>query len=265
MDARTHTHTFCDPPVAQSTSPCLVPHLFFLSFFVFFLSLSSCLLTSLSPLRFPSSFALFPPFACFSTFRLAIALSDLTHKELSLFKLTAFFPLLLLSTALSFLCPLFPLSLPLSLCVCSVPLCGTMSLSLLSLCFTFSFPSLPPSPSPCPFLGYQTIFPAMRLVTPPPSCPLPPSPASSSCSSCGRAPIREMITLRHSVIWRRRAAAARTRTHTELFIFSIAAVPKTKSVSFSIYHSLPPFFSCPPSFPSFTLWTRDLDVCVCVR
>lgn len=68
-------------------------------------------------------------------------------------------------------------------------------------------------------LGYQAIFPA-------------PSPflSSSSSSSCrGRAPIREMITLRHCVIC--------SSTH------SISAVENIKPVLFPICHTL--IFCCP--------------------
>lgn len=158
-----------------------------ISFLSFSLSFSPlCHLYTLSFLFCP-----FPPRACFSTFRLSIALSDLTHKSFHAHCLFSSSCTSLL-TALSLS---FPLFLSLSLCSLCSFVWHYVSISALSLplCLTFPF-SLPP----CPFLGYQTIFPAMRLVTPPPFCPLPPSPASSSCSSCGRAPIREMITLRHS-------------------------------------------------------------------
>lgn len=143
----------------------------------------------------------------------------------------------LFSTSLLFkkiLLPHFLHFLFLSLCVCSAPLCGTMSLSL---------PSLPP----LFFLGYQTIFPAMRLVTPPPFGPLPPPPPFASC---GRAPIREMITLRHSVIWQRRAAAA----HTEL-------PPSPQNLSCFPSVTLFLFFLSVPPFSRLSGRTRDLDVC----
>lgn len=69
----------------------------------------------------------------------------------------------------SFPCLLPPLAVSVFLCVCSVPLCCTL---------TFPSHSLPPYFSFFFPLGYQTIFPAMRLVTPPPFCPLLPSPPS---------------------------------------------------------------------------------------
>lgn len=193
MDAKTHTHAhahiFCDPLVAQSTVSCPSSFLsLFLCLFPFFLSLSRSHLCHLYTLSF--LFCPFPPRACFSTFRLAIALSHTQIFSCSL----PFFLFLYFFTYCS-LSLFFPLFLSLSLCSLCSFVWHYVSISALSLplCLTFPF-SLPP----CPFLGYQTIFPAMRLVTPPPFCPLPPSPASSSCSSCGRAPIREMITLRHS-------------------------------------------------------------------
>lgn len=168
-----------------------------------FLSLLLCSHLSLTS----SSSCPFFSCSCFASLLFALLLDPLiSSTKNSLFKLTALF-----SSSFTFLCSLFPLpffpSACLSFFVYALFLCVALCLYL---CLTFPFPSLPP----CPFLGYQTIFPAMRLVTPPPFCPLPPSPPSSSC---GKAPIREMITLRHSVIWQRRAAAHTHNTRSALY------------------------------------------------
>lgn len=86
-----------------------------------------------------------------------------------------------------------------------------LSLSLCMLCsFVWHHVSIPVLTFPFSFL--LALFLAIRQFfqqrhsTPPPFCSLTPSSPSFS-SSCGSAPIREMITLRHSLIWQRTAAA----------------------------------------------------------
>lgn len=129
--------------------------------------------------------------------------------------------------------PSFLLLLRLSFFV-SAPLCEAMSLSL-----TFSFPP------DFFFLGYQTIFPAVRPL------PLSPSIPASSSSSCGSAPIRGMITLRHSVMWRggMRAAAA----HTAVYCLHHCCSRDPICLLLHLSH--------PPSFPSSCL---SLETLMCV-
>ncbi len=160
----THTHTFVTHQSLRAPYHVLsfIFPPFLLSVFSpsCFVSLYLCYYfrVVLSPHCRPSIFPLLLPFfplACFLTFCLAIAVSDLSPKGLSLFKLPAFFLIFHFLPLSLFSLPTFFPCLSLSLCVCAFPLCGTMSLFLLSLPH-FSF-FLPPS-FPALFLAIRPFF-----------------------------------------------------------------------------------------------------------
>ena len=188
MDAATHTrtHTFCDPPVAQGTSSCVVPLSHFLSFLSFFLSflsffLSFFLLLSLSLFLSPSCCLLTSPLffsSCLFLNFFAMPLRSLiSHTKGSLFSSSLpFFLFFSLSTSPSFPLPSFFLSL----CMLCSFVWHYVSISALSASLFLFLPPCLPASLPALFLAIRPFF-QQRDSSPLPLsvlslCPLPPPP-----------------------------------------------------------------------------------------
>ena len=189
MDAATHTrtHTFCDPPVAQGTSSCVVPlshFLSFLSFFPFFLSffLSASLSFSLSfSVLLSSHLSITSPLffsSCLFLNFFAMPLRSLiSHTKGSLFSSSLpFFLFFSLSTSPSFPLPSFFLSL----CMLCSFVWHYVSISALSASLFLFLPPCLPASLPALFLAIRPFF-QQRDSSPLPLsvlslCPLPPPP-----------------------------------------------------------------------------------------